>query len=113
MPYPEKINVLSFGWMYEIILVLLFGVTVVDAVSIIRCFKGGLEEIKEYAELCVKYLKILMCIFAGVFFVIVAVSYTEYDNITRAIHGILGGLLLIDAAVSLFIKIKYRRRTEK
>lgn len=108
----EKINVLSFGWMYELILVMLFAVTVVDAVSIIKCVKGGLEELKEYAELCVKYLKILMCLFAGVFFIIVAVRYTEYDGITRAIHGVIGILLLIDAAVSLYIKIKYRRKTE-
>ena len=109
----EKINLISFGWMYELILVMLFAVTVVDAVSIIKCFRGGREEIKEYAELCVKYLKILMCFFAGIFFIIVAVGYTEYDGATRAIHGVIGVLLLIDAAVSLFIKIKYRRKTEK
>ena len=65
MFFAEKIDVLGFGWMYEAILVMLFLVSAVDAVSIVKSLKSGGEELKEYAQLCIKYLKILMCIFAG------------------------------------------------
>ena len=85
----------------------------VDAVSIVKSLKSGGEELKEYAQLCIKYLKILMCIFAGGFFLLIAATYTEYDTATRAIHGVLGVLLLLDAAVSLWLELKYRRKAEK
>ena len=81
--------------------------------SIVKSLKSGGEELKEYAQLCIKYLKILMCIFAGGFFLLIAATYTEYDTATRAIHGVLGVLLLLDAAVSLWLKLKYRRKAEK
>lgn len=113
MFFAEKIDVLGFGWMYEAILVMLFLVSAVDAVSIVKSLKSGGKELKEYAQLCIKYLKILMCIFAGGFFLLIAATYTEYDTATRAIHGVLGVLLLLDAAVSLWLKLKYRRKAEK
>ena len=113
MLFAERIDVLNFGWMYEAILVMLFLVVAVDGVSIVKSLRAGGENLKDYAQLCVKYLKILMCIFAGGFFVFIAAAYTEYDAATRGIHGVLGVLLLIDAAVSLWLKIKYRRKAEK
>ena len=103
----EKLDIYSFGWAYELILGLLAIGVIIDAVSIIRCIKAGREDIKEYAELCIKYLKILMQLAASVFFLIVTFTY-GLDPASAAIHGILAVLLIIDAVVSLVIKIKYR-----
>lgn len=105
----ENVDVLGFGWWYEIILVLLTLVVVVDAVSIMKTMSGDYEDKREYAELCVKYLKMLMCVMAGGFFLLVAFTY-GYDAVTSWIHGVLGGLLIIDAAVSLIIKLRYGRK---
>ena len=105
----ENVDVVSFGWWYEIILVMLSLVVIVDGVSIIKTMSGELEDNREYAELCVKYLKLLMCVMAGGFFLLVAFTY-GYDTVTSAIHGILGGLLILDALVSLVIKLIYGRR---
>ena len=108
----EKIDLLGYGWAYEIILVLLFGCVVVDSVGIVKCIKGEKEDRKEYAELCIKYLKILFQIAAGAFFLFVCFTY-GYEPATSAIHGILGALLIADAVVCLYIKIKYRRKKER
>lgn len=105
----ENVDVVSFGWWYEIILVLLSLVVIVDSVSIIKTMSGELEDKREYAELCVKYLKLLMCVMAGGFFLLIAFTY-GYDTVTSVIHGILGGLLILDALVSLVIKLIYGRR---
>ena len=103
-----KIDIFSFGFAYELILFMLFAVFVVDCVSIIKCLRSGKEEIKEYAKLCIKYLKIIMCVCAGVFFLIVAFTY-GYDFATSLIHAVLGFMMLTDAAVCLIIKLKYRK----
>lgn len=105
----EKVDVLSFGWGYELILFCLAAVVVVDAVSIVKTLSGDYEDKREYAQLCIKYLKILMCVMAGAFFLIVALTY-GYDSATSLIHGILGGLLIVDAAVCLVIKLRYGGR---
>lgn len=105
----ENVDVVSYGWWYEIILVLLSLVVIVDSVSIFKTMSGGLEDKREYAELCVKYLKILMCVAAGGFFLLVALTY-GYDRLTSAIHGILGSMLILDALASLVIKLIYGRR---
>lgn len=102
----EKVDLLGFGWAYELILFMLSAVVVVDAVSIAKTMSGDYEEKREYAQLCIKYLKILMCAMAGGFFLIVALTY-GYDRVTSLIHGILGGLLIIDAAVCFVIKLRY------
>lgn len=109
----DKIDIFGMGWIYEAILFMLALVFFVDAFSIIRCIRCGHEEITEYAQLCVKYLKIVMCLFAAFYFLFVAVTYTEYDGATRGIHGALGVMMLIDAVVCLILKIKYRRKQEK
>ena len=103
-----KIDIFSFGFAYELILFMLFAVFVVDCVSIIKCLRSGKEEIKEYAKLCIKYLKIIMCVCAGGFFLIVAFTY-GYDFATSLIHAMLGFMMLTDAAVCLIIKLKYRK----
>ncbi len=108
----KKIDIFEFGWAYEIILFMLAAVFIIDCVGIIGSFRSGEEEIREYAELCVKYLKIIMYFMAGTFFLIVAFSY-GYDLTTSLIHGILGGLLIADGAVSLIIKLKYRQKVRK
>lgn len=108
----DKIDIFSYGWAYELILFLLAAGFVIDLVSIIKTLRGSLEDKKEYAELCVKYLKILMYIFAGAFFIIIALTY-GLDPASSAIHGVLGVLLLLDAAVSLFIKLKYGKKSGK
>ncbi len=108
----EKIDIYSYGWAYEVILAMLFIVLVIDTVSIIKSLRGGREDIKEYADLCIKYLKILMYLFAGGYCLYVCITY-GLDPASAAIHGILGGLLLIDAAVSLVLKIKYGRKRAK
>lgn len=106
----EKTDILSYGVIYDIILGLLAVCFAVDAVSIVRCVKAGEEELREYAKLCVKYLTIVMKTFAGVFYLIVAFTY-GLETASAAIHGVLGVLLLADGAVSLFIKLKYGRRS--
>lgn len=105
------VDPVSYGWAYDVVLFMLFLVAAADAISMVKCFKSGEGELREYAHLCVKYLKIIMLLTAGVFFVYVCAAYTSYDGITRAIHGILGVMLLVDAAAGLILKIKYRRRT--
>lgn len=105
----NQIDIFSFGWAYELILLALFIVFVVDSVSIIVCLKKGQEDIKEYAELCVKYLKILMCFFAGIFLLIVAFTY-GYDFTTSLIHCIIGCTTLIDAVACLIIKLRFGRK---
>ena len=108
----NKIDIFSYGWIYDAVLLMLFIVAAVDCVGIIRSIKEGKEELAEYAALCVKYLKVAMLLFAGGFFLIVAFTY-GYDPATTLIHGIMGFLLIADAVVSLVIKIKYSRRYEK
>lgn len=104
----DQIDIFSYGWAYEVILLLLAGSFAIDAVSIVKCFRGGKEEIKEYAKLIIKYLKIFMYIFAGGFLIYVAFTY-GLEPASAAIHGVLGILLETDAAVCLFIKLKYGR----
>lgn len=108
----EKVDIFSVGWGYDLILFMLFAVFAVDAVSIVSCLRKGKEDITEYAELCVKYLKILMCAFAGVFFLIVAFTY-GYDFATTLIHIVMGVLMLIDAIVCLVLKIRFTRKKGK
>ena len=108
----DKIDIFSYGRIYDAILLMLFVVAAVDCFGIIRSIKEGKEELAEYAALCVKYLKIAMLLFAGGFFLIVAFTY-GYDITTTVIHGFMGFLLIADAVVSLIIKIKYSRRYEK
>lgn len=108
----ERVDIFSYGWAYEVILLLLAGSVVIDAVSIVKCFKNGMADVKEYAELIIKYLKILMYIFAGGFMLLVAFTY-GLEPASAAIHGILGFLLLIDAAVCLWMKLKYGRKSGK
>lgn len=108
----NKIDIFSFGWMYDVVLTLLFVVAAIDFVGIIRSIKEGKEELTEYATLCVKYLKIAMLLFAGVFFLLVAFTY-GYDFATTLIHGVMGFLLVADAIASLVIKLKFKRRYEK
>lgn len=109
----DNIDLLEFGWQYELIIFMLTVVVAVDAVGIIRSLKAGIGEMKEYAQLCIKYLKIIMTLFAGAFFIYAGAVNVQYDMATRVIHFVLGALLLADTAVCLFIKIKYRRVTEK
>lgn len=108
----NRIDIFSYGWIYDAILFMLFAVAAIDLVGIIRSIKAGSEELAEYAALCVKYLKVAMLLFAGGFFLIVAFTY-GYDAATTIIHGIMGFLLIADAVVSLVIKLKYQKRYEK
>ena len=104
-----EFDIFEMGWAYEVIMFMLFLVFVVDAVSIVKCLKSGKEEITEYAELCVKYLKILLCIAAGAFFMYVALT-KGYDAVTSGIHAALGIMMLADAFVCLILKIRFTRR---
>ncbi|MBQ5332392.1 MAG: hypothetical protein J6K92_03915 [Oscillospiraceae bacterium] len=105
----NKIDIFSYGWIYDAILAMLFIVAAIDFFGIIRSIRAGGEELSEYAALCVKYLKIAMLIFAGGFFLIVAFTY-GYDTATTLIHGFMGFLLIADAIVSLVIKLKFSKR---
>ena len=108
----NKIDIFSYGWIYDAVLLMLFAVTVTDAIGMIGSIRSGKEALAEYAALCVKYLKVIMLLFAGSFFLLVAFTY-GYDLATTAIHAVLGFLVLADAAASLVIKVKYARHYEK
>lgn len=108
----DKVDIFGYGWTYEIILGLLAFSFIIDAVSIVKSFRGGLEDIKEYAELFVKYLKILMHLFAGGFFIYVGLTY-GLDAGSTAVHLILGALLIADAIVCMYIKLRYGKRSGK
>jgi hypothetical protein len=108
----NKIDIFSYGWIYDAVLLMLFAVAALDCVGIVRSIRDGKEALAEYAALCVKYLKIVMLLFAGGFFLLVAFTY-GYDTATTLIHGVMGVLLIADAVVSLVIKVKYSRRYEK
>lgn len=105
----NKIDIFSYGWIYDAILAMLFIVAAIDFFGIIKSIKAGGEELAEYAALCVKYLKIAMLLFAGGFFLLVAFTY-GYDTATTLIHGFMGFLLIADAVISLVIKLKYTKR---
>ncbi len=102
----NKIDIFSYGWIYDVMLGLLAVGVVIDAFSIVKCLKAGKEDIQEYAQLCIKYLKLILYFAAGVFFLIICFTY-GLDTVTSAIHGVLGAMLLIDGIVSLIIKLKY------
>lgn len=108
----EKIDVFSLGWPYEVILFALFLCVVVDAVGIVKSLRAGGEDIKEYADLCVKYLKLLFQLAAGVFFIYICIT-SGMEPASAAIHGVLGGALLLDAAVCLYIKLRYGKKIKK
>jgi hypothetical protein len=108
----SKIDIFSYGWIYDAILLMLFAVAALDCVGIAKSIRDGREALTEYASLCVKYLKIAMLFFAGGFFLVVAFTY-GYDTATTLIHGAMGILLIADAAASLVIKLKYSKRYEK
>ncbi len=105
----EKIDIFEYGWTYEIILGLLSFSVIVDAVSIIKSFMGDIEDIKEYADLFIKYFKLIMYVFAGGFFIYVAAFYGLEPG-SAAVHWILGILLIVDAVVCLVIKLKYGKK---
>ncbi|MCI7767742.1 MAG: hypothetical protein MSJ26_07185 [Oscillospiraceae bacterium] len=108
----NKIDIFSYGWIYDAILTMLFIVAAIDFFGIIRSIRAGGEELAEYAALCVKYLKIAMLLFAGGFFLLVTFTY-GYDTATTVIHGFMGFLLIADAIISLVIKLKYTKRYVK
>ncbi len=108
----NKIDIFSYGWIYDAILAMLFIVAVIDFIGIIGSIKAGGEELSEYAALCVKYLKVFMLLFAGGFFLIVAFTY-GYDTATTLIHGFMGFLLIADAVASLVIKLRFSKRYVK
>lgn len=108
----NKVDVFDFGFGYELILILMTGVFIVDAVSIVKSLKGGYEDIREYAQLCVKYFKILLTAFAAWFFLTVAFTY-GYDSVTSAIHGVLGVMMIIDTVACLVVKLRYGRKKRK
>lgn len=104
-----EFDIFEMGGGYELIMFMLFAVFVVDTVSIVKCLRGGKEEITEYAELCIKYLKILLCLVAGAFFMYVALI-KGYDAATTGIHAALGIMMLADAFVCLILKIRFTKK---
>ncbi|MBP0954654.1 MAG: hypothetical protein J6M90_03300 [Oscillospiraceae bacterium] len=103
-----QIDFFEYGIIYDIILFMLFAVGVFDIIFMIVTARRDIEEKKEYAQLIVKWLGILLKAAAAVYCFIVTFTY-DVDLTTKLIHAGIGALLTVDTVFSLYYKIKYGR----
>ncbi|MBQ5310997.1 MAG: hypothetical protein ILP19_03020 [Oscillospiraceae bacterium] len=100
-------DIFSFGYIYDAILFMLFLSPLIDLVGIVKIMRSSVAERKEYAEEIVRWLKLVMYLFAGGYCFYIAIA-GGYSAVTAAIHIVIGLLLYISMGLLLYIKIKYR-----
>ena len=101
-------SIFDFGLIYDIILLLLFIAVAIDTVGLIKFIPMPLSDKKEYTEDVVQPLKLIMYTAAAAYCIYITVT-GGYDSVTNGIHIFMAAILIADAAIWTFIKIKYRK----
>ena len=101
-------SIFDFGYIYDIILLMLFISGCVDIYGLAKVVKGSAEDKKEYAEEIIRWFKLVMYVFAGGWCIYLC-TLGQYDMATCGIHIGIAVLLAVDLCLSLYIKIRYRR----
>lgn len=99
----------EFGAAYMVGMALVVIVAVIDVISDVHCFKKHPEDIHDYAEVMIKYSKIIVIALLGVYFILQTFDSRIIPSV-RALHIIIGVIAVADSAVSLFIKLKFSRK---
>lgn len=104
----NDMNIFSYGYIYDIVLLLLVLSSVIDLYGLIRLMKATAEDKKEYAEEVIRWFKLVMYVFAAGWCIYLC-TLGQYDMATCAVHIGIAVLLIADLALSLYVKIRYGR----
>lgn len=97
----------QYGWPYTLMLVFLFASVFMDSVAFWKCRTMSGKELSEYATSFIKIYKIIVyLVFVAVFIFTMVTREMVLRDIL--IHSILGILLIMDCAISIYIKTKYK-----
>lgn len=99
----------EFGTAYMVGMALVIIVAVIDVISAVHCFKKHPEDLHDYAEVMIKYGKIIVIAMLGVYFILQTFDSRILPSV-KALHIAIGVIAIADSAAGLFIKLKFSRK---
>ncbi len=97
----------EFGAAYIVFMVLVVVVFFMDTFVIINVLTKRKKELTDYAEFMIKFTKIIMLAAIGAYFILQTLDNQLLYGV-KVLHIVIGIMALLDAAASLFVKLKFR-----
>ena len=97
----------EFGAAYIVFMVLVGVVFVMDAVVIVNVLTKRKKELTDYAEFMIKFTKIIMLAAIGAYFILQTLDDGLLYSV-KVFKIVIGVMAVLDAAASLFVKLKFR-----
>ncbi|MBQ2823695.1 MAG: hypothetical protein IJF18_03865 [Oscillospiraceae bacterium] len=97
------------GWVYTILIVMLYIVVIIDLIAIIMVFRKDKADRSEYCTFGIKWSKIIVGLFFAVMltYFIMVQSFTPY---VMWVQAILAMLLYVIELFNIIIKVKYGKK---
>ena len=102
----------DYGWLYIVFLALIVGGVVLNVISTVRVLKKGGGELRDYADVFIKYMTIAFMFIIGAWCIINVIT-PDYDIVTVLVHLIIGLAVIGDGIFSLIVKLKYKTKSQK
>lgn len=99
----------DYGWGYIVFLVLITAGLLLNVFSSVRVLKKGGADLRDYADVFLKYTTIVFMFLIGAWCIFNAIT-PDYDAVTVGIHAVLGALLIADGIFTLVIKLRYKSK---
>lgn len=97
----------EFGAAYIVFMVLVVVVFFMDAFVIVNVLTKRKKDLTDYAEFMIKFTKIIMLAAIGAYFILQTLDDQILYSV-KVLHIVIGVMALLDAAASLFVKLKFR-----
>lgn len=98
----------EFGAAYIVAMALVAVIAVIDAVSVIHCLTKHREDLHDYAEVMIKYTKIIVIALMGVYFILQTLDDKILTSV-KILHIAVGIIAVADSAVCFYVKRKFSR----
>ncbi len=97
------------GTVYFILIIMLFLCVLFDGFCYLRVFAAKTEDSWEYCRYGIKKLKLVLYCFFGIIMLFIGFA-AELSGYVRAVHYIIGILLIADAVSGFILKSKFGRK---